>query len=170
MATDRRRIDRARAKADRAVYLRTAARMTFQQIADSLMPCPAHTPNGDADCSLCERLYGSRASAYNAVTKALTADAELSKSIRDDARAEQLSTLDVLMRRAILDATQASSVAARARAMTAAARLLDQRARLLGLYAPTRVELTDDLDEQIRAELAALAELPAVGDTLDDRM
>lgn len=153
-------IEHARRKADRAVFLRTAARMTYAQIAEQLLPCPAHEPQGSPDCELCERLYANAGTARRAIIKALEAERHESSEMRKAAKAEHLATIDVLLSKAITDARTSTRPADRARAMTAAARLLDQKARLQGLYAPTQLQITDELDEQIRAELEALAETP----------
>lgn len=166
MATDRRRLERARMKADRAVHLRVAGRQTYQQIADALMPCPEHKRVGGAeDCTDCERMYAGRAAAHKAVTRALADDRQAGEETRQLARDEHLSTLDVLLRRSILDAiSTTNSPSDRARAITAAARVLDQRAKVLGLYAPTKVEVTTELDLAIADELAAMAALDPIVD------
>lgn len=160
---DKRGIERARQKADRAVHLRIAGRRTYQQIADALMPCPDHRAiNGSEDCPACERMYAGRAAAYKAVQRALLEDQKAGEETRHQARTEHLATLDVLAARTIRDAISAGSATDRSRAAAAAAKVLDQRAKILGLYAPTKVEVTTELDMAIADELAAMAALAPV--------
>lgn len=160
---DKRAVERARQKADRAVHLRIAGRRTYQQIADALMPCPDHKgTNGVEDCPACERMYAGRSAAYKAVQRALTEDQKAGEETRQQARTEHLATLDVLIARSIRDAVGAGSATDRSRAVAAAAKVLDQRAKVLGLYAPTKVEVTTELDMAIADELAAMAALAPV--------
>lgn len=159
---DKKAVDRGRLKADRVVHLRLAGRLSFQQIADSLMPCPDHQRTGGLEsCAECERMYGGRAAAQKAYTRAITVRDDEAKETREQARIEHLLTLDVVLRTQMVDATKGGGDPAdRARAATAALRALDQRAKILGLYAPTKVEVTTELDATIAQELAALAEMP----------
>lgn len=162
MATNKATRILARQKVDRATYLRVVARMTWAQVAESLLPCPAHQPAGSGDCSLCIRLYASAGSACKAVSAHLREEEALSAELREDARREQLSALDAIIRKTMTDSVTGEKAQDRARAATAALRALDQRAKLLGLYAPTKIEVTNELDQQIEEELRAIAELGAV--------
>lgn len=161
MATNKATRILARQKVDRATYLRVAMRMTWAQVAESLLPCPAHQPSGAVECPLCIRLYASAGSACKAVSAHLRDEEALSAEQRDDARREQLATLDVVIRRQVAIATASSSDPSdSSRAATAALRALDQRAKLLGLYAPTKIEVTDSLNREIEDALRELAETP----------
>lgn len=159
MATNKATRILARQKVDRATYLRVVARMTWAQVAESLLPCPAHQPSGSGDCSLCLRLYASAGSACKAVSAHLREEESLSVELRDEARREHLATLDAVIRKTMTDALTGDKAQDRSRAATAALRAMDQRAKLLGLYAPTKIEVTTELDQQIEEELRAIAEL-----------
>lgn len=163
---DKKAVDRGRLKADRVVHLRLAGRLSFQQIADSLMPCPEHQRRGGLEsCPECERMYGGRAAAQKAYMRAIAVRDEEGRETREQARIEHLLTLDVLLRSQLVDATKPGvDPADRSRATTAALRAMDQRAKILGLYAPTKVEVTTELDAAIAQELAALAEMPIPAD------
>lgn len=158
---DPRAVNRAQLRETRAVYMRAVLRYTFQQIADALFPCPEHASvNGLAECPACEPMYGNRGTAKRAVDRAMARDYAAGEGARATLRSEQLATIDALLKRALGDALGKGSPADRARAMIAATRLLERQARLTGLDAPARLTVTDELDEEIRAAVALLAETP----------
>lgn len=112
---------------------------TFAQIADDL---------GFSSASTCHRAY--RRALDRTVREAA-----------DELRALESERLDALWRRWFALATDPDN--ASHQAARVCLRIMERRARLLGLDAPTRAEvLTPELDEQIRAELEAVAELPVV--------
>lgn len=145
----------------KAVQLR-AARMTYQQIADYVMPCPEHDSIGGLDgCGDCAPLYRSRAGAFKAVTRVLEREYAGAAASRELLLQESLATVDAVIRRMMAD-TQDPRLdpADRARAATALMRAMDHRAKLTGLYAPTRVTVTDELDLEIEQMIRDLAGNP----------
>lgn len=159
--TDKPAIMRARLKERRAVHQRLVLMQTYQQIADSLMPCPRHDARAEPTCDECRPMYGSRASAQKAVVRAIQADYSAAASEREHLRDELLGTSKLLLKQAVADALDAkASRGDRARAQVAAVRVMDRMAKLVGTDAPTRVTITDELDEELRQALAELQELP----------
>lgn len=153
---------RAQLRETRAVYMRAVLRYTYQQIADALFPCPDHeSVGGLAGCDLCEPMYSNRGTAMRAVDRALARDYDAGEAARTTLRSTQLATIEQLLRKAVQDALGKGAPQDRARAMLASVRLLERQAKLAGLDAPTRVTVTDELDEQIRQALEDLASTPA---------
>jgi hypothetical protein len=149
-----------RRKVDKAVNLRLMG-LTYQQVADTPLPCPAHAEwiegNPDGDCTAClPRLYASRTGARRAIMQQLDREYAAGAETRQALRSQQLAQIDLLLTKAMPRAL-ATVDAADIRSVV---RLLDRRARLLGLDAPTRVEVTTELDQQITALLDELAEQP----------
>lgn len=138
----------------RAVDLRLLG-MTYEQVAASLLPCSSHRgTEGDPTCSLCQVLYpGGASAARKAILRALDKAYALGQEGREQLRQQQLGQIDLLLRKAMRSAMGGDWEAARV-----ATRLLDRRARLLGLDAPSRVQVTTELDQEIEALLDQLAE------------
>lgn len=155
-------------------------RRTYQQIADATLPCDEHRPIGGIDpeqCRLahetaravdgpdshpidCMPMYANRGTARRAVLEGLAEGYQISESDRDDLRREWLATIDTATQRLMRDVLSPGDPIDRARAASAVVRLMDRAAKLTGLDAPTRVTVTDELDEDLSAALAALAETP----------
>lgn len=164
-----------------AVQLRSMRR-TFQQIADAVLPCPEHVAQGGIDPRKCAELhelqrmaaddprtistvdcasmYANRKGAQRAVEQGLAEQYHLSEADRDELRREWLATIDTAVQRIMRDVVGGADAGDRARAANALVRLADRAAKLTGLDAPTRITVTDELDEQIAGALAELAELP----------
>lgn len=157
-----------------AVELRSMRR-TYQQIADATLPCSEHRDRGGIDpdtCRLmhendrdrhpvdCARMYASRSAAKRAVEQGLAELYPIAESDRDAMRREWLSTLDTATQRLMRDLLSAAEPVDRARAANAVARLSERVAKLAGLDAPTRLTVTDELDEQIAAALEQLNDTP----------
>jgi hypothetical protein len=137
-------------KEQRAVQLRLL-RYSYEQIAASILACPDHRPDGDRLCIdsgrdvHCVLLYPSgRSAARKAVERALARDYPQTGEGREQLRSEQLGQVDLLLQRTLRAAMSGDWEAARV-----ATRLLDRRAKLLGLDAPTRVQITSELDSRI---------------------
>lgn len=140
-------------RARRAVWLRVVAGKTYQEIADTLWPCPAHTPNGLATCTLCGPLYRTHTGAMRAVRAHLNDELPMPSGEQRAAYVqEQNAALRELASRAMRDALNPqASIAERSRANAAAVRALQRQARLLGLDAPTVVQIDDALTAEIQA-------------------
>lgn len=154
--------DLARRRSLRAVHLR-ALGQTYEQIAQALLPCPPHErAGGDRTCvergGGCLPMYAHRRAAKAAVDRALEQEYAAGADTRDQLRRHQLAQIDLLLQGVMRDALGATDD--RHPARLAAVRYLDQRAKIMGLYAPTRVVVTDELDAKI-AEL--LEDLGAAG-------
>lgn len=146
-------------KEGRAVQLRLLG-FTYEQIAAKMLPCPPHRPDGLVGCGLCVPLYPSgKSAAKKAIDRALQRDYALNEAGRDQLRQQQLGQVDLLLQRAMREAM--GDKPGRHEAMRNAIRLLDRRARLLGLDAPTRVQVTSELDAQIEEAFAALRDTAA---------
>lgn len=112
-------------------------------------------------------MYSDRANARKAVLAALE------ERVTEDVahlRALESARLDRLQR-AIWPAALAGDIDA----VNATLRLMDRRARLLGLDMPTKVEVTDAMDEEIRMLVAQLGEddswsITGVPDTADETL
>lgn len=159
----------ARVRAGRAVMLRLLGQ-TFQQIADSPMPCVQHEPDGRATCRAClPRLYESRQSAYTAVQRELSARYGEGAEAREELRRHQLGQIDLLlataMRAATNPGTKDNPNLGQWTAMLRATQLLDRRARLLGLDAPVRIvgQVTTEWEAEITALVEQITALPGPG-------
>lgn len=141
------------ARARRAVWLRVVAGKSYQEIADTLWPCPVHAPNGLATCSLCGPLYRTHTGALKAVRSHLNDELPMPSGEQRAAYVqEQNAALRELASRAMRDALNPqASIAERSRANAAAVRALQRQARLLGLDAPTVVQIDDALTAEIQA-------------------
>lgn len=106
--------------------------------------------------------YASRASAWKAVQRALVDEHGDVDANRSALRLEMVGQLDLLWRRAMKRVMQDGSDAMRA--VDSAARVLDRKARLLGLDAPTKVELTTELDEEIDRLVEQMSQLSGAED------
>lgn len=152
-----------------AAWLRSQ-RWTYQQIADARLPCPQHEGTdrgGDPTCPRCLPMYSDKSTARQAVEQHLADEYALTATGREQLRQEHLATLDVVIREATTELLEPHRRGRpdvdRWRSAPALIRALDQRARIAGLYAPSRVQITTELDEQIRAELEALGLNDPVG-------
>ena len=143
--------ERQLARERRAVHLRVVGGLSYQAIADTLLPCPAHEPKGDRACSLCQPLYRNRGAAYKAVRRAIERDyPPVTEDERTRYISQQQARIEALLSRAMRDALDPGvTPAARARMMTAATNLMRREANLLGLDARLRTEVDDALDAQI---------------------
>ncbi len=137
-----------RRKQIRALDLRSIG-FTLEAIAASLLPCDDHRPNGRHSCDYCLPMYGSRAAASRAVDAALRAEYATNAGRREEYLLRQLAQIDLVLRRAMPEAIDKSNPD-RNEAARVVERFLRQRARLLGLEAPARVQITTELDESIR--------------------
>lgn len=159
--------DRATAKVLAARREQLAVQMvlagaTYQAIADTLMPCPRHQVEDQRalpGCPDCRPMYASRASAYKAVRRALQRDYATTTAERDELRQLQLAQIATALRAVwprVLTAGKGQD-----RAILSAVRLLDRQSRLMGLDAPTRIELTTELDAEIERLVEQLAGIDA---------
>lgn len=154
----------ARRKLQRALFLRTVLQWSLQRIADSTLPCDVHVPDGRPDCDLCVTpMYSSRGAVSKVITKALAEEFPLDAEAKEQAKREQLATIREAVRKMITDVLNGKDAADRARASNALERLLGRQAKLLGLDAPARVVVTEELDMAIDQELAALLEQQPTG-------
>lgn len=155
-------------------------RRTYQQIADAVLPCPEHRDRGGIDptqCALehetrrvvdgpdaapidCVPMYSGRSGARRAVEQGLAEAYSITEADRDRLRREHLATIDTALQRLMRDTIGSTDPMDRARAANAVARLLERAAKLTGLDAPTRVTVTSELDDELSAALADLAETP----------
>lgn len=147
-------------KEGRAVQLRLL-RYSYSQIAASLLPCPEHKPDGDQSCAdsehapRCVVLYPSgKSAARKAVERALARDYPQEGEGRELLRAEQLGQIDAVLRNALRFAV--NELRPDWEAARVAIKALDRRAKLLGLDAPTRVQVTTELDQRIDELLGQL--------------
>lgn len=153
----------AKVRERHALQLRLVDGLTYQEIADTLLPCPAHRPSGSEECSLCGRMYASRASAYKAVRRAMERDyPPLSDAVVEEYVREQAAQLRLLISRMIRDAVDEADPVDRARAANTAARLMQRKAALEGLDAARRDPSDEELDAEIRDLLEELTG-PAAG-------
>lgn len=141
-------------KAVRAVQLRTIA-YTYEQIAQSLLPCDDHRPNGRRDCAYCVPMYGSRAAAKNAVDRALAVEYAVGAESRERLRQTTLAQIDMVLARAMPESIDRSNPD-RNESARVVARYVGLRMRLLGLEAPARIQITSELDEEIRSLVGQL--------------
>lgn len=130
----------------RAMQLR-ALSYTYEAIAQSLLACDDHKPDGRHGCPLCVPMYANRSSAKRAVDKILADEYDAANDTREAMRRHALSQIDLLLRRAMPEAMGNGD--GHLEAQRNVVRLLDRRARMLGLDAPTRVAVTTELDAQI---------------------
>ena len=145
----------AQRKALHAVKLR-ARGLSLDAIAAARLPCPYHAARGNGDgvdtCSDCLPMYAHRSSAMRAIERQLEQEYAAGQETREQLRRHQLLQIDTLMQTAMPAAMGGDWEAART-----CVRLLDRRARLLGLDAPARVQVTTELDQQIDALLQELS-------------
>lgn len=130
----------------RAMQLRGLG-WSYEAIAQALLPCDDHKPDGRHGCQLCLPMYANRSSAKRAVDKILADEYDAASDTREAMRRHQLSQIDLVLRRAMPEAMGNGD--GHLEAQRNVVRLLDRRARLLGLDAPTRVAVTTELDAQI---------------------
>lgn len=142
----------------RAMQLRGLG-WTYEAIAQALLPCDEHRPDGLHSCELCVRMYANRASAKRAVDKILADEYDAASDTREAMRRHQLSQIDLLLRRIMPEAMGNGD--GHLEAQRNAIRALDRRARLLGLDAPTRVSISTELDTQIAELYDQLVQLPS---------
>lgn len=138
----------ARRKQVRALNLK-AIGYTYEAIAQSLLPCDDHRPNGRQDCTYCQPMYSDRSAARKAVLAGMQAEYAIGAETRSQYVAQQLLQIDMVLTRAMPEALDRSNPD-RNEAARVAERFLRQRARLLGLEAPARIQITTELDETIR--------------------
>lgn len=136
-----------------AVLLRSCG-LTYQAIADSVLPCPTHTYHhlaptewGKRSCKACRPMYANRSSAKRAVDAALEQEYAAGADTREQLRRAQLAQLDALLARTMVEALGFGD--GHLEAGRNAVRYLDRRAKLLGLDAPARLAITSELDQQI---------------------
>lgn len=140
----------------RAVQLRSMGR-TFDQIAAAMLPCFTHrSTEGDPQCDECLPMYANRSSAKRAVDAALADEYAATADTREQMRRHQLAQIDLLLQRVMPEAL--GSGPGHLEAQRNALRALDRRAKLLGLDAPSRVQITSELDEQIEELMNQLTE------------
>lgn len=152
----------ARRRQAHAAWLRSM-RWTYQEIADARLPCPQHEGTdwgGVTTCPKCLPMYADKSGARKAVEQHLADEYALTATGREQLRQEHLATLALIIREATTELQEPHRRGRhdvdRWRSAPALIRALDQQARITGLYAPSRVQVTTELDEQIRAELEAL--------------
>jgi hypothetical protein len=151
----------ARRRQNHAADLRSLM-FTFDQIADALLPCTAHArvgmPPGEVGCPNCLPMYADRSGARRAVEAVYADERQEGAEARAQAAAEHLRSLQVIVNEGMVTLRQDWRITGDTRwsAARTVIRALDQIARIRGLYAPTQVQITTELDEQIRAELELL--------------
>lgn len=147
---------------------RRAAGLTFQQVADSLMPCGMHVDSDELvqeACTECRPLYNDKSAARKAIVKALQDEYDLSEQARDELRREDMATTALVIQRMTADLLGAGrEPGERAAAGRTLLRALDHRARVAGYLAPTRVQVTPELDADIEQALADLAAAQTAAD------
>lgn len=166
---DERAASIAKRKRRQAVWLRNTLHMTLDEIARSPLPCQDHAPYTRTGCPECGTtpMWSHRSDASKALRHAMEKAYPLDADHREQLRREAMATVDLAIRdakRILIDAKNMPPDV-RLRAAQQLTRLLERQARMLGLDAPARVTLTDDLDEQINEELAALTTALAQQDT-----
>jgi hypothetical protein len=129
---------------------------TYEAVAQALLPCPDHRLKGRDGCEFCLPMYRSRAAAKRAVDAAMAAEYALDAGTREQYRQLQLAQIDLVLQRVMPEATAKGKD--RNEAARVAERYLRQRARLLGLEAPARIQITTELDETIRELVDQLEE------------
>lgn len=152
---------RAQAREQRAVELRLLGH-TYEQIAHAMLCTnPEHRPDPDPSCGRCVPLYRDKSAARKAVVRALGRDYALGAEGREQLRQTHLARLDLLYRRAARAAVQGEWEAARV-----AVRILDAQAKVLGIYAPSRLQITTEIDQEIEAMLdeMGVADAPELRD------
>lgn len=103
---------------------------------------------------IAKRLQVSPGQAHDDVTKGLAElGGEVGRLKREALLGRELRLLDLVSRAAMPAALQGDP-----RAALTVFRAVDRRAKLLGLNAPIQVELTDEMDREIRTLAAKLAE------------
>lgn len=160
-----------------AVQLRSMRR-TLQQIADAVLPCKEHDDRGGIDPATCQAMhaaarakgagplvdcmpmYATREGARKAVEIGLTEQYPIAEKDREQVRRELLASADLTLSRVMRDVLGEKDPADRARAAASVVRLLDRMAKLTGADAPTRLVVTDELDDELSAALADLAGMP----------
>lgn len=133
---------------------------TFDAIAAAYLPCERlehREAGGLASCPECLPMYTNRSAAKKAVDRALADEYGQGASTREQYRRQQLAQLDLLLSSKMPEALGRSDSANEAARVVL--RALDRRARLLGLDAPTRVQVTTELDMQIEELVTRLADL-----------
>lgn len=139
---------------------RRAAGLTFQQIADTLLPCALHLDSDELvqeACDDCRPLYNDKSAARKAIVKALQDEYDLSEQARDELRREDMATTALVIQRMTADLIGAGrEPSERASAGRTLLRALDHRARVAGYLAPTRVQVTPELDADIEQALRDL--------------
>lgn len=155
--------DIAERKRRQAVWLREHLHYTFERIAGEGLPCVKHAPfNVEPGCLECDPrpMYPSgRSAVRKAIMSALEQAYPLDSEHRDALRRDALLTIDLGVAKLKSDLIDPDNDAAdRARAANAMVRLLDRQARMTGLDAPSRVQIDEGLDEELRQELALLEE------------
>jgi hypothetical protein len=153
--------DIAERKRRQAVWLRENLHYSYDRIAADGLPCVQHAPYAvEPSCVECDPrpMYPSgRSAARKAIMSALEQTYPLDAEHRDALRRDALATIDLGVARLKHDIIDPDADAAdRARAVNALVRLLDRQARMTGLDAPSRVQLDEGLDEELRQEIAAL--------------
>lgn len=165
MAPRATRATTAQVKARYALHLRALA-LSFDAIAASTLPCPAHVRvGGRTDCDVClTPLYSGRSSAKKAVDRALAEqhpDTAAERTLMKQTMTEQLDmAIAAAMRLAtvLLEPGQIMP-AGMMEAQRNLVKLLDRKAKLWGLDAPNRVVITTELDEQIEQAVEQLVQL-----------
>lgn len=104
--------------------------------------------------------WKSKASAFEAVNRALTEHAATTEQERERYRREQVARIETWLAPLTRRILQGDD-----KAVNAGVRLLERQARLLGLDAPTRVTVSDTMDGEIEALLQSIAALPQPADT-----
>lgn len=128
-----------RAQGERALELALAG-ATYQKIAEQLG-------------------YSSRAAAYRSVKRALDRNAPDPRAV-DELRAKEAARLDRLQQAHWVSALNGSTEATHM-----VLKIMDRRARLLGLYAPIKVDTRHTVGSELDQEIEQLmAELPAKAD------
>lgn len=155
--------DIAERKRRQAVWLRESLHYTFDRIAGEGLPCVKHAPYAvEPSCAECDPrpMYPSgRSAARKAITSALEQAYPLDAEHRDALRRDALLTIDLAVTKLKHDLIDPEGDAAdRSRAVNALVRLLDRQARMTGLDAPSRVQIDEGLDEELRQELQLLEE------------
>lgn len=97
--------------------------------------------------------YKSRSSAHDAVMSALQAHWDETAPDRQTLLLRELATLDTLQMAAWKGAMSGDPESIRV-----VVRIMERRSRMLGIDAPTKIEITDELDREIAALTATMAE------------
>lgn len=131
--------------------------LSYARVAASPWPCTDHDDDGidaehaNPDCPRCH-LYHDARGAHRAVQRYMQTERELTTNRKEELRERQLARLDRMW-----EGLSAALQSGDTDAVRAAVRLAEREARLMGLDAPTKVQVSDELDGEIEALMAQLA-------------